>query len=273
MATARGISAHSLQQRVGLEGPDDEFKELGETLDDLLGRLEASFESQKHFVANASHELRTPLTVERTLLQVALADPHADADVLRSTCEKLLALGYQQERLIEALLTLASSERGVEHWEDFDLAKLAAQVVLARSDEAMQRGIRVEETLSRAPARGDPSLVESLIANLVDNAVRHNTDGGWVQVATETRAGMGVVVVSNTGPVVPPQDLERLFEPFRRGGMERTRSNDGHGLGLPIVRAVAAAHSATVTAQARPQGGLDIAVNFPASDAIETSST
>ena len=171
-ATARDISASNLNRRLALSGRNDEFAELGETLDGLFGRLEASFQAQRHFVANASHELRTPLAAERTLLQVALADPDATAQTLRETCEELLALGDQQERLIEALLTLASSERGVERWEPFDLAEIAGKVLLNRRQEAERRGIRVDGDLSAAPATGDPSLAESLLANLVDNAIR-----------------------------------------------------------------------------------------------------
>ena len=262
-ATARDISATNLHERLALSGPDDEFKELGETLDDLFGRLEASFESQRHFVANASHELRTPITVERTLLQVALADPDATADALRSTCEKLLALGEQEERLIEALLTLASSERGIEDREAFDLAAAAERVAMVRRHEAQSRGIQVEATLAAAPITGDPSLVESLIANLVDNALRHNVDGGRVEVATETREGCAVLSVVNTGPMVAPEDVERLFEPFRRLGADRMSGKDGHGLGLSIVQAVADAHGATITVDPQPNGGLKVEVSFP----------
>jgi signal transduction histidine kinase len=262
-AKAREISASNLNERLGLEGPDDEFKELGGTLDDLFGRLEASFESQRHFVANASHELRTPLTAERTLLQVTLADPGASADTLRSTCERLLTLGEQEERLIEALLTLASSERGIEHREAFDLAAVAWKVAQVRRPEAERRGIQIDAVLAAAPMTGDPSLVESLIANLIDNALRHNVDQGRVDVATGTRSGCAVVSVVNTGPVVPPDDIDRLFEPFRRSGADRTHSADGHGLGLSIVQAVADAHGATVAAESQPNGGLKVEVGFP----------
>jgi signal transduction histidine kinase len=226
-ATARDISASSLHRRLALGGPDDEFTELGETLDDLFGRLEASFESQRHFVANASHELRTPLTVERTLLQVALADPDATAEALRSTCEKLLKLGDQQERLIEALLTLASSERGVEQRETFDLAEVAEKIVLGRSQEADRRGVRVDATLSPAPIAGDPSLVQSLVANLVDNALRHNVAGGRAEISTTATAGRASISVGNNGtsdpsrrgrPAAPavPANRRRARPPQRR---------------------------------------------------------
>ena len=262
-ATARDISASNLNRRLALSGRNDEFAELGETLDGLFGRLEASFQAQRHFVANASHELRTPLAAERTLLQVALADPDATAQTLRETCEELLALGDQQERLIEALLTLASSERGVERREPFDLAEIAGKVLLNRRQEAERRGIRVYGDLSAAPATGDPSLAESLLANLADNAIRHNRDGGWVKVSTTITDGLAVVSVSNTGPMIRPDEVDRLFQPFQRLGTERMRHASGHGLGLAIVRAITGVHNATLTANARPEGGLDIEVSFP----------
>jgi signal transduction histidine kinase len=222
-ATARDISASNLNRRLGLDGRDDEFAELGETLDDLFGRLEASFESQRHFVANASHELRTPLTAERTLLQVALADPDASAQELRSACEQVLALGKEQERLIEALLTLATSEGGIEQWEPFDLAEVAWHVVTTRREQAERRGIRVETRLAEAPTAGDPRLAESLVANLVDNAIRHNADGGRAEIYTAAAGGLAAIRVRNTGPVIPPEELGRLFQPFGRADGERVR--------------------------------------------------
>jgi signal transduction histidine kinase len=263
--SARAISASNLHERLSLDDPYDEFKELGKTLDDLFGRLEASFESQRHFIANASHELRTPLTAERTLIQVALADPDATAETLRSTCEELLTLGDQQERLIEALLTLASSQRGVEQWEPFDVAEVARKAVLVRRQEAARRGIHVDATLTAAPAAGDLSLVESLVANLMDNALRHNVTEGGVEISTTTTAGRATISVRNTGTVIPPQEVDRLFQPFQQLGNERTRHTAGHGLGLAIVHAIASAHGATLAARARPEGGLDIEVSFPAS--------
>jgi signal transduction histidine kinase len=264
VTTAQRISASSLHERLRLEGPYDEFRELGATLDGLFGRLEASFESQRHFVANASHELRTPLTVERTLLQVALADPDATAPALRSACEKLLRLGEQQERLIDGLLTLASSERGVERWEPFDLAEVAGQAIAARRQEAESQGIQVDASLAAALAAGDPSLAASMVANLADNAVRHNVAGGWVEITTATRAGRATFSVRNTGPVIPPGEIDRLARPFQQFGHPRVRRADGHGLGLAIVCAIARAHGASLSAAARPEGGLDIEVGFPA---------
>jgi signal transduction histidine kinase len=255
--TAQTISAGNLHQRLGLRGPDDEFKRLGDTLDDLFSRLEASFEAQRRFVANASHELRTPLTVERALLQVALADPNATAEKLRTTCEELLVSGRENERLIEALLTLASSERGLEHREPLDLAELAGRAL-------DKTGLQIERAgLKPAPTSGDPALIERLIANLIDNAVSHNDDRGEVMVRTHSESRRSLLIVTNTGPVVPAEDVERLFEPFERLDKGRAAGADGHhGLGLSIVRAIAVAHGATVVAEPLVGGGLAVIVNF-----------
>jgi signal transduction histidine kinase len=265
-ATARDISASNLSERLRLGRRDDEFTRLGETLNDLLARLEASFQAQRHFVANASHELRTPLTAERTLLQVALADPQVSQSSLREACEQVLALGTRTERLIDALLTLATGERGIERREPLDLADLAARVVRTRGELAARCEVRLDATLSPARAAGDPRLAESLIANLADNALRYNVPGGSAEVSTATRDGRAVLFVRNTGTAVPASEVDRLFQPFQRLGTDRVQRfpGEGHGLGLAIVRAIADAHGASVTARARDGGGLDIAVAFPA---------
>jgi signal transduction histidine kinase len=247
-ATAREISVSNLSRRLRPGRRDDEFTLLGQTLNDLFGRLESSFASQRRFVASASHELRTPLTAERTLLQVALADPDADAASLREACEQVLALGEQTERLIDALLTLATGERGLASRSPFDLADVAGRVVA---------GEDVRADLAPAPVTGDPRLAESLIANLVSNGLRYNVPGGWVAVSTGMRDGAAIVSVSNTGPVVPADEIDRLFQRFQR------LNGGGHGLGLAIVRAIADAHGATITATPRPSGGLDVTVAFP----------
>jgi signal transduction histidine kinase len=262
-ATARDISATNLHRRLGLDDRHNEFSELGETLDDLFQRLEASFESHQHFVANASHELRTPLTAERTLLQVALADPDADAGTLRSACEEALRLGERQAHLVDALLTLATSERGIEHSEPFDLGEVAEKAMLARREEAERLGIRVSATFAPAPVGGDPGLAEILVANLVANALRHNTAGGWMEISTGMAAGRPVVSVCNCGPVIQPDQVSQLFEPFRRFGGQRTSHANGYGLGLAIATAIARAHHAEIAARARPGGGLDIMLVFP----------
>ena len=188
-ATARTISAGNLHERLARKGPNDEFKQLGDTLDDLLGRLEASFEAQRRFVANASHELRTPLTLERTLLQVALADPNATERTLRAACEELLASQADQERLLEALLTLASSERGLERREPVDLPALVEAALRQLDPKLDRRGLATEIALDPATTTGDPALIGRLIANLIDNAIDHNVDGGQVEIRTETLDG------------------------------------------------------------------------------------
>jgi signal transduction histidine kinase len=262
-ATARDISARNLNRRLAVDGPDDEFRQLGETLDGLFGRLDASFHAQRHFVANASHELRTPLTAEKTVLQVALADPGASAATLRSACQKALQWNQQQERLIDGLLTLASSERGIERWEPFDLADIARNAILHHHQEAERRDIRIDAALSAAPATGDPALAESLVANLAGNAIRHNVDGGRVEISTAITDGLAVLTVANTGPLIPIDEVDRLFQPFQRPGTQRIRHASGHGLGLAIVSAIVSVHGAALTANARPEGGLDITVSFP----------
>lgn len=261
-STAREISATNLNQRLAVTGPDGEFRQLGETLDGLFGRLEASFQAQRHFVANASHELRTPLTAGTTVLQVALADPGASTAALRSACEKALHWNEQQERLIDGLLTLASSERGIESWEPFDLATLARTAIAQYTSEAEREHITVTADLSPAPATGDPALAESLLMNLTSNAIRHNQAGGQVSVSTSAPEGRATVRISNTGPVVPPAQVDRLFQPFQRLGTQRLSRTSGHGLGLAIAGAIVSVHGADLTATPRPEGGLDITVTF-----------
>jgi signal transduction histidine kinase len=260
----RAISAKSLHTRLGMRGPRDDLREVGDTFDELLERLERSFEAQRRFVANASHELRTPLTLERAIVEVALADPHASNETLRTTCERVLAIGEQQERLIDALLALARSERGLERGDPFDLSAPAREVVAARRPDITGRGLRLESDLEEACTYGDASLTERLIANLIDNAALYNVAAGWVSVTTATADGRAILTVSNSGPVVPQGDVERLFRPFQRTGTARVSHGEGHGLGLSIVSAIAAAHGADLQARARPDGGLRISVSFAA---------
>jgi signal transduction histidine kinase len=262
-ATARAISASNLHERLNLAGSYDELEDLGNTLDGLFARLEAAFESQRHFIANASHELRTPLAAERTVLQVALADPDASMESLRAACQQLLDLGRQQECLIEALLTLASGQRELRNSGPVDLAGVTGRVVASRRDQATRACVQVAAALDPATITGDLPLAEALVANLVDNAIRHNMAGGRVKVTTSVRDGAGCLSIRNSGPVIPPGEVGRLLEPFRQLDGERTGHGDGHGLGLAIVSAVAGAHGATLTVTARPEGGLDVAVKFP----------
>jgi signal transduction histidine kinase len=262
--TAQTISAGNLGERLALQGPDDEFKALGDTLDGLLARLQASFEAQRRFVANASHELRTPLTVERTLLELALTDPDASAASLRSTCEELLASSKEQERLLEALLTLASSERGLDHREPVDLRALAEQALQTPRSNIERLGLRIETELAPAPASGDPGLLQRLVTNLIDNAATYNVAGGLIELTTGVADGRALLTVANTGPRVPPDQLDRLLEPFQRLDHERAADTNGHhGLGLSIIRAIANAHDGTLTARARPEGGLALTVALP----------
>jgi signal transduction histidine kinase len=262
-ATARRISATNLHERLSLHGADEEFKELGDTLDDLFGRLGAAFEAQQHFVANASHELRTPLTAERALLQVALDDPHTTNAAWRSTAEEVLASSDEQERLIEALLTLASSQGGLDRLERIDLAVICNDVLTRPNPDIDRLGLHVETAIGPAPLDGDPRLVERLVANLVDNAINHNVNDGDIQIATTFTDGKAVVSVTNTGPVVPAGEIDRLFRPFQRLDPHRAHHKGGHGLGLSIVRAVADAHGATVNAKPTLGGGLGVEIAFP----------
>jgi signal transduction histidine kinase len=253
---AREISASNLHRRLALKGPDDELRQLGNTFDDLLGRLESTFEAQRRFVANASHELRTPLTLERTLVEVALADPNATIESLRETCQQVLAAGVQQERLIEALLTLSRSQRGLDRRDAVDLAATTAKALRGLDSD----GLTIEATLDPARTTGDPRLVERLVANLLENAVQHNRPSGWIDIATDTRVGRAVITVSNSGPVLPADELDRLFQPFQRLGDEP--ANGRLGLGLSIVEAIATAHAAELTAHGLPEGGLQVEVSF-----------
>jgi signal transduction histidine kinase len=261
--TARHISATSLHERLALEGPNDELKELGDTIDALLARLDASFQSQRRFVANASHELRTPLARQRTLAQVALSDPHATAESLRVAHERVLASGAEQERLIEALLTLARGQSSLRRREQLDLAAITDQILLTRRLDAADRGLDLHAALSSAPMAGDPRLIERLVDNVIDNALRYNVPDGRIEVATVTRVGQAVLSVLNTGPVVQPTEVDQLFQPFTRVGADRTAHRDGVGLGLSIVQAIADAHEAVVAVDPQPDGGLWIEVNFP----------
>jgi signal transduction histidine kinase len=257
---ARGISERNLHERLALDGPDDELKELGDTFDELLARLETAFESQRQFVANASHELRTPITLERTLVEVALADPASDEQSLRGTCRRVLAAGEQQERMIEALLTLARSQRGLASREEVELDTLAADALRGVRPD----GVRVETELEAATTTGDPALVERLIGNLIENALRYNvSSGGWVSVWTGELDGLPALRVSNSGPVVTEPEAAQLTEPFRRLNGNRIGTR-GAGLGLSIVAAISTAHDAELGLAPRPDGGLDVEVRFPA---------
>ncbi len=262
-SAARGISATNLHQRLALGGPDDEFKELGDTFDGLLARLEASFQSQRQFVANASHELRTPLARLKTLAQVALSDPDASVESLRGAHERVLAAEQQLEGLIGALLNLAGSERNLEHREPVELMAVTEDAIAARRQEIEQRDLGLTATLHGARVEGNRRLLEQLVANLLDNAIEHNVTGGRVDVTTTTSEGQAILSVANDGPVIGPGELDRLQQPFQRLGAARTSHGDGHGLGLSIVHAIATAHGATLAVHPQPAGGLHAEVRFP----------
>ncbi|MEU5870640.1 HAMP domain-containing sensor histidine kinase [Glycomyces sp. NPDC047369] len=260
-STARDISATSLHRRLALDGPQDELRELGDTFDALLARLDDAFRAQRQFVANASHELRTPLARQRVLGQVALADPDATVASLRAAHERVLAAGEQQERLIEALLTLARGHAGLDERRPVDLARIVREAVVASAAEATDREVTLCSAIGPAESSGHPALAERLVVNLLDNAIRYNTPGGHVDITTATRHGRAVLEVANTGPDLTREDVERILMPFQRLGAARTAR--GFGLGLSIVAAVAAAHDADLTAAPRPGGGLHVTIVFP----------
>ncbi len=263
-SAARQLSEHNLDERLPDDGPRDELGDLATTFNALLGRLERAFDSQRQFVAHASHELRTPLTLERAVVEVALADPDADEATLRTACERVLAIGAQQEALIEALLTLARSQRGLDERRSVDVAAAMEAAVEAGRAASAARSLRVHVDLRPAWAAGDERLVERLATNLVDNAVRHNRDGGAVEVRTDTVGGCASLSVTNTGPPVRGNDIQRLLQPFQRSEEGRAAGADGLGLGLSIVAAIAGAHGASLSAQPVPGGGLRVDVCFPA---------
>lgn len=258
------ISARNLHERLAAQGPGDEMKELSDTVDGLLERLESALDAHKRFIANAAHEMRTPLTLQHALLEETLTDRDGTLASFQATFQQLLVIGQQQGRLLEALLTLASSERGLDRRDSVDLAAVASQVVHASRPAADDHDLRLQTRIAPAQLSGDPILVERLVANLVDNAVGYNTPGGQVDVTVSTISGNAVVAVANTGPTVPADQILRLFQPFQR--LDRTIGRQRHhGLGLSIVRAIATAHDATIAAEAHPHGGLTVAVTFPPS--------
>jgi signal transduction histidine kinase len=271
-AAARRASEENLGERIALAGPPDELTELADTFDAMLGRLDAAFASQRRFVANASHELRTPLTVMRTAIDVTLAKPGRTPVQLEAMAVEVRHAVERAEALIEALLTLARSDRGAGPREPLDVAVLAEDALDVLAPAVRARPVTVHAVLEPAPAMGDPVLVERLVTNLIDNAVRHNVPDGWVQVATGTRAGMAFIDVANGGPLIPPELVPALFEPFRRLSdqtlpdqtlADRAGSPEGMGLGLSIVRSVALAHRGHATARPLPAGGLEITVSLP----------
>ncbi|PSK95402.1 signal transduction histidine kinase [Murinocardiopsis flavida] len=272
--TARRIAGapaadRGLHERIALTGPDDEVKDLADTFDTMLERLDRSFDGQRRFVANASHELRTPLTLGRALVELAMHRPTASDDVKRLGTD-LLEINIRHERLIGGLLMLAGSEREVTERLPVDMADVVDHVIVQTAPEAEQAGVTVHGTADEALTGGDALLLERLVYNLVENGIRHNTgDGGWVGVTSGVRAGKAVVEVGNTGPVVPPYEVAALFEPFRRLGDDRVATTKGAGLGLSIVRSVARAHGGDAAARPREGGGMTVTVTLPLCDDTE----
>jgi signal transduction histidine kinase len=260
--TARRASEQHLGERLALAGPRDELKELADTFDDMLERLDAAFATQRRFVANASHELRTPLTVMRTAIDVTLAKPSPTASQLTDMAVRVRRSVDRAESMVEALLTLAVSDQGKLSTEYTDLATWAEDAIDAAAPEIERLNLHVEAKLDPAETTGDPQLLERMAWNLVDNAVRHNEPGGWIKLRTGSSEAAAYLEIANSGPFVPDDTVPSLFEPFRR--MEaRTGVRDGAGLGLSIARSVVTAHRATVTARSQPAGGLDISVVIP----------
>jgi signal transduction histidine kinase len=268
-ALARRLSESTLHERIRLQRPPDELKELADTFDAMLERLDTAFAGQRDFIANASHELRTPLTIIRTELEVAATDPDlTDAEMK----DMLAAVGdavQRSEQLIDSLLVLASSEALAEA-RPLDLADLARESLERYAATADARSLGVELDLGQAEVHGDAALLGRLLDNLVDNAIRYNVDGGWFRVATETTAagppdgGRGAVLtVANSGPQVSEAEAQRLFERFFRADSSRSRRTGGVGLGLSIVKTVAEAHHGTVTATPGAGGGLEVRVTLP----------
>lgn len=270
--TARRVADRSLHERIALTGPQDELKELADTFDAMLERLDRSFDAQRNFVANASHELRTPLAVNRTLLEVALGDPEISDD-LRRLAPTILATNSRSERLVEGLLTLARSEQAVTEQTPVDLGSLTAAVLDQEKAEVAERGVTVAAELHPAPAAGNGVLLERMVVNLAQNAVRYSGPAGEVRVWTGLWNDRAILQVENTGPILGPYEVDGLFEPFKRGqgrlsgggspGSDgRLSGNDGVGLGLSIVRSIVRAHGGTITARRRDEGGLIIRVEL-----------
>ncbi|WP_406453612.1 HAMP domain-containing histidine kinase [Streptomyces sp. NBC_01622] len=261
--TARAVAGSDLSRRIELDGPDDELKELADTFDEMLDRLQRAFTAQQRFVGNASHELRTPLAINRTLLEVHLSDPGAPVE-LQQLGKTLLATNERSEQLVEGLLLLARSDNQIVERKPVDLAEVAEQAVDQVHGEAAAKGVVIRGERKPSIVQGNGVLLERIALNLVQNAVRYNVpEDGWVEVTTEVQHGHAVLIVSNTGPVVPAYEIDNLFEPFRRLRTERTGSDKGVGLGLSIARSVARAHGGHISAQPREGGGLVMRVALP----------
>ncbi|GAA1406621.1 HAMP domain-containing sensor histidine kinase [Catellatospora coxensis] len=263
--TAHRIAGRTLHKRIELAGPHSEVKSLADSFDSMLDRLDEAFAGQGRFIANAAHELKTPIALSRTLLDVAMARPDSTPQLQRLG-ENLLAVNLRHERLIDSLLTLARAEDAVTDRRPVDLAQLAEYALDVTAKAAADQQVQVQAQLAAATVVGDPLLLEQLIRNLVDNAVRYNHRYGFVWVQTLEEARQAEIIVTNTGALISPHEVPALFEPFRRL-TDRVGSARGSGLGLSIVRAVAQAHGGDALAIPRPDGGLSVRVILPRGDA------
>ncbi len=272
-ATTRQLSEANLHKRLSLTGPRDELRTLADTIDGLLGRLEAAFNAQRRFVTNASHELRTPLAASQALLEMAISDPQATVGSLRSACREALEESEQQEQLIDALLALAQGERGVEIHQPVDLAALTREVQRVYEPEALVEAIALVIEAEPAEVSGDRRLLGRLVSNLFQNALRYNVPEGCVSVGVQAHPTGSVLTVSNTGPMVPATEIPRLLQPFQRITQDRVGHPDGFGLGLSIVAAVAAAHEAALKIEPGDEGGLRVEVRFPSASGAGSEST
>jgi signal transduction histidine kinase len=263
-ATTRQISEENLHERLALPGPPDELKDLGDTIDGLLARLETAFDGQRRFVANAAHELRTPLTMMRTSLDVAVGKPGPVPPEVNVLAGKLREGLDQADRLVESFLALARAQQGtLTNLESVSLPQLVSAALAVRSDAIADSGLGVWQTMGDADVIGSETLLARMVENIIDNAIRHNTPGGFIGVATEVDGTIARLVVESGGPLLDERKVQELGRPFQRLGADRTASDRGIGLGLSIVAAIAAAHGGSLGLHARPAGGLRVVITLP----------
>jgi signal transduction histidine kinase len=272
-AQARRLSERNLHERIELEGPDDEIKDLADTFDAMLARLDSAFDSQKTFVANASHELRTPLAITRAAVEIQMQRKGPSEAQWRAMADQVLSATERSDRLIGSLLLLARIERGSLLRETVDLAQMMTDAVEEVRPLAVAAGLRLESSAAEVSVEGDPDLLRRVTGNLLENAVRHNVEGGWITASLNGGDGKALITVANSGPLLSPQMARDIFEPFKRGATARTRSSEGAGLGLSIVATIASAHGGRVQARPLDDGGLEVNVTLPAVARTESDHT